>query len=126
MTWEAAKEACENLVYGGYDDWYLPTSFELKHIMENCNNGWICTTYTNYQIPTYRSEYWSSDYASDSWRIECYISFSSRGSQICTVNDTIDFNILNNNGIEYIVYTYNELPSKTHRVRPVRKYLANQ
>lgn len=34
MTWEQAKNACENMVAYGYDDWYLPNKEELLAIAE--------------------------------------------------------------------------------------------
>ena len=32
MSQSAAKEACDTLAFGGYDDWYLPNKSELSHI----------------------------------------------------------------------------------------------
>ena len=41
MTWKEAETACENLVFGGYDDWMLPETKELlTHIMTNEKDGW--------------------------------------------------------------------------------------
>lgn len=39
MTWYQAKEYCENLEFGGYDDWRMPTLKELFSI-SNFSEGW--------------------------------------------------------------------------------------
>lgn len=46
MTWYEAKEYCENLEFGGYSDWRLPTLKELFSI-SNFEQGWpyLDTTY---------------------------------------------------------------------------------
>lgn len=36
MTWEAAKEFCDNMVNCGYSDWHLPTISELRTLIQNC------------------------------------------------------------------------------------------
>ena len=38
--WNTANTICENLVFGGYDDWRLPTKTELTYIMVLYKNGW--------------------------------------------------------------------------------------
>ncbi|MBD0777621.1 DUF1566 domain-containing protein [Maribacter sp. ANRC-HE7] len=39
FTWEEAKEYCENLELGGYDDWRMPSAKELFSISD-FSNGW--------------------------------------------------------------------------------------
>ncbi|MBP5407312.1 DUF1566 domain-containing protein [bacterium] len=36
MTWEAAKEFCDNMINCGYSDWHLPTISELRTLIQNC------------------------------------------------------------------------------------------
>ncbi len=35
MAWRYANKACQDLVYGGYSDWYLPNKDELMYIAES-------------------------------------------------------------------------------------------
>ena len=35
-TWELAVSWCENLTYGGFSDWRLPTISELRRLVKNC------------------------------------------------------------------------------------------
>lgn len=37
MTWYSAKEYCENLTEGGFDDWRLPNIDELRTTIKNCS-----------------------------------------------------------------------------------------
>ncbi|MFA9378261.1 MAG: DUF1566 domain-containing protein [Lachnotalea sp.] len=46
MSWEEAGEYCENLEFGGYDDWRLPTIKELWSIRDFSAGGpWVNTDY---------------------------------------------------------------------------------
>lgn len=49
-----AASICENLVYNGYSDWYLPSSEELLKILSSDNIGNFANTYYS------NSYYWSS------------------------------------------------------------------
>lgn len=56
MTWATGYAACENLVYAGYDDWYLPSREEFYHIYINTSEEFLPSN----------QRYWSSDaYNSD-------------------------------------------------------------
>lgn len=35
MTWDEANHYCNTLIYGGYNDWYLPSMAELIYISEH-------------------------------------------------------------------------------------------
>lgn len=48
MNWEQANESCEDLMIGGYDDWYLPCREELLYIVDH--------------ISTLDDAYWASDF----------------------------------------------------------------
>ncbi len=39
MNWSSAKQYCEDLTEGGFDDWRLPTISELKTTIQNCQSG---------------------------------------------------------------------------------------
>ena len=39
MNWNDAKQYCENLTEGNFDDWRLPTISELKTTIKNCQSG---------------------------------------------------------------------------------------
>lgn len=39
MTWDDAKEYCENLTEGGYTDWRLPNINELRTLIKNCKGS---------------------------------------------------------------------------------------
>ena len=57
MSWSNAKEYCENLLWGGYDDWRLPTIDELKSIVDYSRyNPAIDTDYFDIKS----DYYWSS------------------------------------------------------------------
>ena len=100
MSWDNASTACENLVFLDYDDWFLPTVEELEHIMVNCQTGWISSDNVSAWVKNDRNvnsaRYWASNF-------EC-VYLRANGS----VNSSAPISPF------------------LHRVRPVRKYLANQ
>lgn len=64
FTWEEAKDYCENLTLGGYDDWRMPSTKELYSI-SNFQTGWpyIDTDFFNLVLEGQVSkdeQYWSS------------------------------------------------------------------
>lgn len=97
MSWNDAKTACENLVYCGYDDWNLPEKNELIYIMENEENGWVYGRYATMY-------YWTNTPITTEQPTIAYYCCSK--SDTGNVNTTSDW--------------------RQCRVRPVRKYPANQ
>ena len=101
MTWTEANTACENLVYGGYDDWMLPETRDLLiHIMTNCKTGWKTDAGNNYTSGS-SADYWTSQLYSTFYYYGCHYYYGEPKG-------------------------YSLSMSSSCRVRPVRKYLANQ
>ena len=112
MTWSAANSACENLNYGGYSDWYLPTQEELPNLIQIQTVGWMFDGTTN-AYGDFMTTYWSSTPVDADYDMFYYI--------LITVNTSgTNFNAQAN-------YQYKDYDNDAlHRVRPVRKYIANQ
>lgn len=60
MTYGNALQTCEQLVYGGYSDWYLPTQYELftMYVYKDNIGGFLTILSTDYFTDRYY--YWSS------------------------------------------------------------------
>ena len=58
VAWDDAKSYCENSIYAGYDDWRLPTLFELSTII---NYNYFEPTVENSTFGCQASYYWSSN-----------------------------------------------------------------
>ena len=121
QDWYSAKAACENLEYGGYDDWMLPDRVAMFYIMQSCTSGWIKNDGTEFDInyipntslpseEVYGPNYWTS------------YSFDRNGSLHVA---THRWEYSATYGWQPSVEIY-WLWSNLGRVRPVRKYLANQ
>lgn len=129
MTWEMANTTCDNLEYGGYDDWVLPDDGNvLKYIMGQITSGWKQTDGTSfkyysennkqrdydYRVPVKESaHYWTSANGPNNMYITCYYAIKSEV------------------GYGYISYwniieSDNSNSQNSCRVRPIRKYLTNQ
>ena len=90
-----AAKMCAQLVYGGYDDWFLPSSAELKKMYDNLYAKDLLDSFSTAIDPGY----WSS---TEGWSGlgPSYAEYQSFGSG----NQTGDFR------------------SQAHRVRPVRSF----
>lgn len=119
MAYDAAVEACENLIYGGYDDWELPTKDELEDIMTKIITGWYrldgstflfinkanAIKIKNYDFPE-NAYYWAQD------RYICYYgrdSYADSWGYAMCYHTTKIVSVQKN--------TYSK-----YRVRPIRKY----
>lgn len=117
MSWDAAMTACQNLSYGGYDDWFLPSRDEIRA----CYNatyampGWTLTEaepYTNYV--EYKGRYWTSD------------EYDSYSSYIAWAFIIIVQKYTNGTSIPSSSTATAGKNTNSYQVRAVRKYLANQ
>jgi|694.fasta_scaffold00172_207 hypothetical protein len=52
MSWDEANDYCNRLVYGGYNDWYLPSMYELISISENIITNIIAQMHGSYWTST--------------------------------------------------------------------------
>ena len=114
MSWDNAVTACNNLSYGGYTDWFLPTLDELRA----CYNatytleGWkVDLEDTSYGYYEFRGYYWSSEEYNDSY------------ARLLIIDITINTN--NNNSRTVNLQNGMSRKEDSSRVRPVRKYIAN-
>lgn len=65
-----AAQVCEALVSGGYDDWYLPTHDELKHVYLNVH----AISLGGFSTDPFDARYWScSEYSSGAF----YVNFAN-------------------------------------------------
>lgn len=72
MTWSNAVIACDQLDWGGHDDWYLPDSHELQSIVDYGNNGPAIDTalFPNTGTIHYWTSATLSGSESDAWAID--------------------------------------------------------
>ena len=106
-TWNEANTICEDLIFAGYTDWYLPSKAELISIMKYCHVGWRdesgVNEYGGYNGGTGKSaHYWTST--------------NDGGTQAHALG------FFNGNLIGEFAWPMYEII----RVRPVRKYQVNQ
>lgn len=73
MDWYQAVDACNDLTYGDFDDWYLPTKTELNAMYENKSSiGGF-----------YETRYWSSTEGGSQGVRACNIDFGYEGFIAC-------------------------------------------
>lgn len=119
MDWIDAKNACESIVYGGYDDWILPENENLlMHIMNNCTQGWkredgLDFEYVDVTNPQSGNVYNSAEY----WTEKSFISGKYLFYYTCYYEHVLY------NGMYYNQVNYGGgRGTEVCRVRPVRKY----
>ncbi|RYZ50718.1 MAG: DUF1566 domain-containing protein, partial [Proteobacteria bacterium] len=83
-TWENGITYCENLVFGTYSDWRMPTQKEMNQFF--IDNGYSLKSSTT-QLNVTFSQYWSSTTASNNsanaWGVEPLL-FNSDASKAST------------------------------------------
>lgn len=114
MSWEVANQACDDLIYGGYDDWQLPTQDELIYIMNNWIYGWYTTTGKTFTYTPNRTSGYGNDSAKywTTLKNACYYPVDNYSCGLA--------------------HCYNNMPPTTTsgtadtHARPVRKYKATE
>ena len=109
MSWSAANSACENLNYGGYNDWRLPTEEEIPNLIRLSTAGWMFDGSRN-AYGDYITKYWTSTPVDEDLDRYYYALI------ILSTDRTMSIDI-------YSSWLSN---GEALRVRPIRKYLANQ
>ena len=69
MPWEEGKKACEDYVYAGYDDWYMPSRYELDAIYNRTN---FEETWSSTEKDLNTAYYLNYDYYYKVWEIDYY------------------------------------------------------
>jgi len=112
MTWNKAYTACQNLVYFGYEDWYLPNQDELEYIMKNVHTGWKNSDGTPFLCENIDSsaDYWTTSLSPN--------SYDSYKEYILLRLHNYNYT----NGCVPQIWNW-DIPSNTKNLfRPVRKY----
>ena len=127
MQWDAANEACENLVYGGYDDWFLPSKEELYDIMSKYKNGWYTDNETKWvYVPRSSSTACGSCISASAYYWTS--TSTSSGSSHYGLRYYCDYYYSSSHQYYFHPNTpeSSTLSTSNNHFRPVRKYLANQ
>lgn len=127
MNWNAANTSCENLVYGGYDDWFLPSKDELEYIMTSYKQGWYDV---DGSLLNYRPRSQSTNSQSAVKRGANYWTCSPSSSGHYYLYFAVDSYYGQGYGSNYYYWYYHlNTPNsgfysdgQSCRVRPVRKY----
>ena len=83
MDWQEAPAYCEDLEWGGFNDWRLPSVVELSSIVDN---GVTSPSIDDDAFPeTVSSYFWSSSSytpnASDAWRVNFHYGYVANGAK---------------------------------------------
>ncbi len=121
MTYNDAILACNSLVYGGYNDWYLPTKDELIQIMTIYKTGWYNDDGSPFTFVTKAQARRSGVTTSASyWAQDGYYCYYGQTSYYGQGQGTNSYYWYYNYGPDY---NYNGTSSSSpRRVRPIRKY----
>ncbi len=127
MNWIDANEACENLVYGGYDDWFLPSKEELYDIMSKYKDGWYTYNETKWvYVPRSSSTACGSCISASAYYWTS--TSTSSGSSHYGLRYYCDYYYSSSHQYYFHPNTpeSSTLSTSNNHFRPVRKYLANQ
>jgi len=80
LNWESAVEYCENLVWGGKDDWYLPDPYQLNSIVDYSRNGPAINFEVFYNTPA--EYFWTSSSCASKQDNAWCVNFNSGGTNI--------------------------------------------
>ncbi len=87
-VWQTAGSYCDNLNYGGFTDWILPSRYTLRDLCSSSScSGSICF---GSKIATYNYVWSSDEYdSSTAWTVrftDCFLGIYSKSIAVCSVS----------------------------------------
>lgn len=83
--WYEATDYCNDLSFGGFNDWKLPSLTELKSIVDTNNNPTIKSEFKNVEYATYWSSTIDAGYSNYAWKVN--FSNGNQNSNYSKSND---------------------------------------